>query len=178
VAVPALRILVVGAPLHSTDATLARMTQHGWGSHNVETLAEAKDVLSTFQFDVVLADEHVPDGLGYDLTEEVIARAKSLLVRVSLSESSIWLPVVADGIRVLGKRAVNQQMLELEIETLLARAAKSRASETDFAQQQLPPKREIPPRRRGVAASVGESAAPGSPPSSPESSARGRASKQ
>jgi hypothetical protein len=176
VPVPALRILVVGAPLHSTDAILARMTQHGWGSYGVDSLAEANDILKTIQFDIVLASEHVPDGLGYDLTEEVVNRTVSLLVCVNLSESCIWLPVVADGVRVLGKRAVNAHTLELEIETVLARAAKRRTGETAFAEQH-PSKREIPPRRRAAAALAEASRAPDSRPASPESPARGRASK-
>jgi hypothetical protein len=176
VPVSALRILVVGAPLHSTDAILARLTEHGWGAYGVDTLAEAKDILKTIQFDIVLAAEHVPDGLGYDLTEEIVTLTKSLLVRVSLSESCIWLPVVADGVRVLGKRAVNPHMLELEIETFLARAAKRRTGETAVAEQH-PSKREIPPRRRAATALAEAAPASDSRPASPESSARGRASK-
>lgn len=175
--VPALRILVVGAPLHSTDAILARMTQHGWGSYEVETLSEAMDVLRTIQFDVVLAAEHVADGLGYDLTEELVSRTKSLLVCVNLSESCIWLPVVADGVRVLGKRAVNQQMLELELETLLLRSAKKRTGEAEAALQP-PSKREIPPRRPLAASALAESSAATDATSSPQDSAgRGRAAK-
>jgi hypothetical protein len=177
VPVSALRILVVGAPLNSTDAILARLTQNGWGSYGVDSLAEAKDVLRTIQFDVVLAAEHVPDGLGYDLTEEMISRKRSLLVRVNLSESCIWLPVVADGVRVLGKRAVNQQMLELELETLLLRSAKKRTGEAGAALQPHS-KREIPPRRHVAASALAEAAAvPDASPSSQDSAARGRAAK-
>jgi hypothetical protein len=71
------------------------------------------------KFEIVLAAENLPDGQGYDLSEIVAQRARSLLVAVALSASVLWLPVVLQGSRVLGQRALNDNMLEAEVETLL-----------------------------------------------------------
>jgi len=117
--VAAMRILITGRPAPGTDAMLARLTARGCGSHAVKTLREARDMLGTFRFDVVLAAESLPDGRGYELAEVVARRSSTLLVGVALSESCLWLPVVERGDYVLGLRAVNSQALELELELIL-----------------------------------------------------------
>jgi hypothetical protein len=83
-------------------------------------IGDAEVVLKTFRFDVVLAEEGLPDGRGYDLTDAVAKAGTSLFVAVALSESSLWLPVVDCGERSLGKRALNQAALEAEIEIILS----------------------------------------------------------
>jgi hypothetical protein len=153
----ALRILVVGAPIASTDAMLERLNERGWGSYSVETLAEARGVLRTIRFALVLAAESLSDGRGYDLMEEVATQSGSLLVCVTLSESCLWLPVVTEGDRTLGNRAVNEYMLEGELEFLLAGAAKRRAEERAGGTGGA--KREIPPRRKDAAIEATGSAA-------------------
>jgi len=117
--VAAMRILITGRPGPGTDAILARLTARGCGSHAAETLREARDMLGTFRFDVVLAAESLPDGRGYELAEAVARRSGTLLVGVALSESCLWLPVVERGDYVLGLRAVNSQALELELDLIL-----------------------------------------------------------
>lgn len=145
--VAALRILVVGSPVASTDAMINRLELRGWGSYGVQSVSEAKEVMQTIQFDVVLAAERLPDGQGYDLMDGVGSCSGSLLVCVSLSESCLWLAVIEEGERVLGKRAVNQHMLELELEHLLCNSAKKRATDESGARR-ASAKRVIPPRRR------------------------------
>jgi hypothetical protein len=98
---------------------LARLTNRGFGSRTVETLREARDLLGTFRWDVVLAAESLVDGRGYDLTEIVARRSGTLLVGVPLSESCLWLPVVERGALVLGRRALNGRALEVELDLVL-----------------------------------------------------------
>ena len=119
----AMRILVIGRPLASTTGTLKRLALRGWGSHCVRTLLEARELLETFQFDVVLALETLPDGRGYDISGAVIDLSGTLLVGVPLSESLLWLAVVDRGSRVLGKRALHTASLETELETRLSALA-------------------------------------------------------
>jgi hypothetical protein len=90
----------------------------------------------------VLAEEHLPDGRGYDLAESVERLATTLLVSVALSESCLWLPVVERGERSLGRRALNPRMLELELETLLSGARR----DAPYAET----KREMPPLRKNL----------------------------
>jgi PleD family two-component response regulator len=70
----AMRILLVGRPSTHTSAVLARLLQRGYGSHDAGTLAEAGVLLETFQFDVVLAPEHLSEGRGYELAARVAAQ--------------------------------------------------------------------------------------------------------
>ncbi len=115
----AMRILIAGTPGPGTNAMLARLGGRGFGSHAVETLREARDLLGTFRFDVVLAAESVADGRGYELAKIVAQRSGTLLVGVALSESWLWLPVVERGVLVLGRRALNARALELELDFVL-----------------------------------------------------------
>jgi hypothetical protein len=126
----ALRILVIGEFLPGTGDVLRRLSDRGWGARNVATLQDARHLLGTFDFDVVLASESLPDGRGYDIAAAVASHSRTLLVGVALSESCLWLPVVERGRYVLGKRGLNLQALESEMETLLASQARSFARET------------------------------------------------
>jgi CheY-like chemotaxis protein len=115
------RILVVGHASSATLCTLQRLERERVGCvfQFENTIAEAENVLTDAQFDIVLADETVADGRGYDLTDRVVKRAGTLLVSIALSEASLWLPVVQRGTRTLGERALNSFMLGSEIVALL-----------------------------------------------------------
>jgi DNA-binding response OmpR family regulator len=118
-AATAMRILVIGEILRGTGEILRRLSVRGWGYRVVPTLREARDLLATFDFDAVLASEALPDGRGYDAADSVISHHRSLLVAVALSETCLWLPVIDRGNNVLGKRALNMQTLESELEMIL-----------------------------------------------------------
>jgi len=150
----AMRILVVGKPGASTAAMLSRLASQGWIAETAENVARARSVLKMFRLDVVLSDENLPDGRGYDLADAVAAQSSTLLVSVALSESCLWLPVIERGERSLGKRALSPQVLEFELETILSSAHRGATHASA--------KRELPPRRRSIppAASSGHSIAP------------------
>lgn len=114
-----MRILAVGEARRNTLAILERAERIGCASYPVSGIVEAEVVLKTFRFDVVLAEEGLPDGRGYDLTDAVAQAGTSLFVAVTLSESMLWLPVVDLGEKSLGNRALNQAALEEEIEIIL-----------------------------------------------------------
>jgi hypothetical protein len=97
-----------------------RMERHGWAKHEVGTLREAAIVLRTVRFPLVLAAEKLTDGSGYELADSAEAQGSTLMVGLKLSETLLWLPVVEQGERSLGRRALNPVMLEIEIEKLLA----------------------------------------------------------
>jgi hypothetical protein len=122
------RILVVGRTSSSTQATLRQLERDGWNSHSVDTIVEAEGALKMIRFDVVLAEETIAAGSGYDLTDSVLEQDGTLLVSVALSEASLWLPVVQRGILTLGDRALNSSMLNLEVREALCAAAGTRAS--------------------------------------------------
>jgi hypothetical protein len=115
-----IRILVVGELLSSTSEILRRLGNRGFGSRHVKTLQEARHVLGTFDFQIVLSTELLIDGRGYDLANLISRRSRTLIVSVALSESCLWLPVVYQGVQVLGKRALSVEMLAAELDTLLA----------------------------------------------------------
>ena len=150
--VEAMRILVIGSLASPTDTILRRLASRGWGSRRVETLREAQNMLLTFQFDVVLSAESVADGRGYEIADLVIGRAGTLIVGVALSESCLWLPVVEQGARVLGSRALNAHMLESEMEMLIGAREGQRARGSTVESKSLsgrPAPQATPPRRKG-----------------------------
>lgn len=113
------RILVVGLTSESTQAMLERWRRSGWGAHAVGSVQEAETVLKTIRFKVILAAENVSDGSGYELAELVARQCGSLFISVALSETCLWLPVIEQGARSLGKRAINPWILETEVESIL-----------------------------------------------------------
>jgi hypothetical protein len=115
----AVRILVVGHTSPSTLATLQRLEKEGWRSHCVNTIVEAEGALKMIRFDVVLAEENIGGGRGYDLTDSVLELGGTLLVSIALSEASLWLPVVQSGMLTLGERALNSSMLQWEVREAL-----------------------------------------------------------
>lgn len=114
-----MRILFAGTSAPVTDEVLARLAARGFGAYRVEKLREARELLETFRLDVALATESLADGRGYALAEAMRRRSGSLIVGVALSESCLWLPVIERGVSVLGKRAFNPAMLEMELDRLL-----------------------------------------------------------
>jgi hypothetical protein len=117
--VKSLRILLVGPASSRTLSALESFERNGWTSLSVETIAEANIILQTIRFDVVLAQENLPDGRGYELTQPVIDCSGSLLVSVALSESCLWLLAAEHGVNALGERAISPGMLEWEVKGLL-----------------------------------------------------------
>ncbi len=113
------RILVAGPISPSTNFIIRQLEREGCVCQSVETVAEAEASLRETRFDIVLADEFMPDGRGYDLTGCVVDSSATLLVAIALSEACLWLPVVQHGIRTLGDRALNSHTLQSEITALL-----------------------------------------------------------
>jgi hypothetical protein len=109
------RLLMIGNSSPSTQVTLGRLSECGWGSYAADCVRDGEQVLKTFQVDVVLAAENLPDGRGYDLADCVARQSGTLMVGVALSENALWLPVIDRGRRVLGSRAIGARMLEAEL---------------------------------------------------------------
>jgi hypothetical protein len=91
---------------------------------------EAKGALKIIRFDVVLAEENIGGGRGYDLTDSVLELGGTLLVSIALSEASLWLPVVQRGMITLGDRALNSSKLQLEITQLLDKPVRTQVSKS------------------------------------------------
>ena len=119
-----MRILAIGDVVPSTRDILRRFSERGWGARYVPSVRDAKDLLHTYDFDVSLSAEALPDGRGYDVGELIAQHARSLFVGVALSETCLWLPVICRGAHVLGKRALNPEMLEAELLGLLSASAR------------------------------------------------------
>jgi|SRR5690348_14149831 len=146
-----MRILVVGAVSRDTQSILSRLESCGWGSRTVESLREGEALVSAFKFDMVLAAESLPDGRAYAMTQMIARRSGTLIVAIALSESCLWLPVVEQGKRVLGMRALNAEHLEREAEKIL-RARDAKQLGTLAADVHPQPRRIGIPRRKSPAA--------------------------
>jgi hypothetical protein len=115
-----IRILVIGKHSFATGNILKHLLHRGWGSRSVDTMRDARAEMETFRFDIVLANETVADGRGYDVSDRIVYRSGTLIVAIALSETSLWLPVIELGKSVLGRRALNTTTLEAEVEMLLS----------------------------------------------------------
>ena len=146
-----MRILVVGTPSRGTQAILSRLASSGWGARTVDTLREAEVLVSTFRFDMVLATESLPDGRAYAMTQMIARRSGTLIVAIALSESCLWLPVVEQGRRVLGTRALHPEQLEREAEKIL-RASEPKQLRALTTEVHPQPRRAGIPRRKSPAA--------------------------
>lgn len=124
------RLLVVGDSSLAAHSTVESLSRRGAQQAIALTVQEAIVRLGDFAFDVVLASEFLPDGRAYELMPIVERKGCSLLVAVALSESALWLPVIENGRRVLGTRALNARMLESELERLLLRPIRTAVLET------------------------------------------------
>jgi hypothetical protein len=116
------RILVVGNSTASTESILNGLARSGWESHAVKTVCEADTVLRTIRFQLTLATEKLPDGAGYDLAALIALQSGNLFISVPLSETCLWLPVVEQGVKSLGQRALNPLTLATEAERILRTA--------------------------------------------------------
>jgi hypothetical protein len=123
-----IRMLVVGPKSPNTRATLEHLQRAGWCSHSTDSLREAETILKTIRFKVVLSAENLPDGNGHELASLVARQGNSLFISVALSESYLWLPVVEEGEKCLGKRAIDQQALENDVRALLGAPDREPAS--------------------------------------------------
>jgi DNA-binding NtrC family response regulator len=115
----AVRILVVGNSTARTESTLEALARSGWDSHSVKTVREAGAVLRTIRFHLTFAAEKLPDGTGYELAALIAQQSGNLFIYVPLSETCLWLPVVENGKRSLGQRALNPLTLAREAEVIL-----------------------------------------------------------
>ncbi|MGH9746934.1 MAG: hypothetical protein ACRD59_12600 [Candidatus Acidiferrales bacterium] len=117
------RVLVVGLAGSRLGPLIDRLGRDGWGSYSVDSIAEARTVLRTLQFDVILATEHLIDGTGYELSQEIARRSASLFVEVSLSKGHVWLPVVERGTRTMGESAFELAELDWELKRIFSDSA-------------------------------------------------------
>jgi hypothetical protein len=116
-------ILVVGADRRVTETLGVLLAPRGWRCMSCDTIHEAERALADGRFDVTLALESLRDGRGYELSRSIVRQLRSLFVGVPLSESCLWLPVVQNGEKVLGRRAVGPTEIGLEIEHLVGEHA-------------------------------------------------------
>ena len=112
--------LFLGSPSPQIFAILTRLGRKGWGSYSADSVTEGRGLVESCEFEVILSQEQLPDGRGYDLIEPVVARGGSLIVSVELRTKSLWLPVVDHGENILGACAIHPDVLEPEIEKILA----------------------------------------------------------
>jgi hypothetical protein len=127
------QILTVGQAALDTVVAFKRPACSGWRSHSVATEREAKTVLKTIRFNVVLSAEKLADGMGYELAPILMQQRGTLYVGVALSETRLWLPVVERGVWSLGDRAMNSALLEIEVAEVLGRVQDRTASAAEDA---------------------------------------------
>jgi hypothetical protein len=145
-----MRVLTVGAACARASAARDALGVRAWSAYPADTVREAGEILGTFQFDAVLAEENLPDGTGYDLAEAVTRRGISLFVGVALSESWLWLPVVERGVPILGKRALDQERLGAELEAIFTFGARGVSAAPEHGGVRTGAKKEMPPWRKSV----------------------------
>ena len=125
----AMRILVIGEFLPGTGEILRRLSGRGWGARKVPTLRDARAPAGDVRFRCGARFRSPPRWPRLRCRRIRCLHSRTLMVGVALSESCLWLPVVDRGKHVLGKRALNVEALESEMETLLTSQAYVAASD-------------------------------------------------
>jgi len=120
-----IQALSVGAPFRGER--LMERAKH-WGCASVATCAEAKALVGTFRFRVVLAEENLPDAPAYELISGVAAAGASLFVAVDQAEGELWLPVVLHGRPLPGRQGMHPDALVETVESILEVRAAAAAS--------------------------------------------------
>src|SRR5712691_3840784 len=99
-------VLLVGKKI-SRGSRLAEWLQGlGWEYHITASFQEARTLLETRRFDLVLSETDLPDGNAYGLISTVTGSPTSLFFCLAVEDSYWWLPAVTQGRECLGAPAL------------------------------------------------------------------------
>jgi len=99
-------VLLVGKNLSGALRLVEWLRRLGCGSHIVASYQEARTMLETRRFDVVLSETDLPDGNAYGLISTVTGSPTSLFFCLAVEDSYWWLPAVTQGRECLGAPAL------------------------------------------------------------------------
>jgi len=100
------RLLLVGEQFRAAPGTLERLRRWGFDCHIAPTLDAARDVLRSEAVDVVLSQERLTDGSGFQLVHALSGLPVTAYVCVAVEDGFLWVPAMEQGRACWGRPAI------------------------------------------------------------------------
>jgi DNA-binding response OmpR family regulator len=84
-----MKVLLVEDNVRLKDLVSEELIKHGFVIDGVSSLADAKDMFATFQYDLILLDLSLPDGDGLDLLKLVTSKKNPPPILVITARSGL-----------------------------------------------------------------------------------------
>ena len=104
-------LLLVGEQFRAAPVMAERLQDWGFVCQIVPTLEAARKALRSEPVDVVLSQERLPDGTGFQLVSALSGLPVTAYVCVSLEDGFLWLPALEGGRDCWGKPAIRPSAL-------------------------------------------------------------------
>lgn len=132
-------VLLVEDDADLADSISEGLTLLGYRIDTAGNLHQARGLLDTADFDVVLCDYHLPDGRGLDLREELAARkTESAYILISGSdELGLNVRAIREGALDYVRKPFRLDQLQGIIEQGLERLSRERSQRLDLTQEVL-----------------------------------------
>jgi hypothetical protein len=101
------------------DQTLA-IQLRGWGFRCdfASNKRDARRILKSNRFDLLLSQASLPDGTGFGLTKALKGRPVTAFICLELDDSCLWMPATENGRECLGKAALSTEEFTRILEEL------------------------------------------------------------
>ena len=120
-AIQKLRVLVVEDEVLFARAVVRRLQKAGYECEHAENLADGRALVKQFMPELVLLDMRLPDGNGFDLLAEFVAKGISVIVMTAYGE-------VSDAVNAMKQGAVDYLKKPVDLEELLLVVEKVKAT--------------------------------------------------
>ncbi len=116
-------VLLVGQNFLNAYTLTDRLRRWGFRCHFVSNLREASDLLSSRPVDLVLSNNHLPDGTGFGLVGVLAGLPVTAFLCLPVENSCFWLPAIDDGKECLGLPALRPSEFASALDEMVSRLA-------------------------------------------------------
>lgn len=106
------KILIVEDEVLFARAVMRQLQKSGYECAHVESLQDARTIVKQFSPDIVLLDMRLPDGNGFDLLAEFIAKNAVVIVMTAHGE-------ISDAVNAMKQGAIDYLKKPIDLEELL-----------------------------------------------------------
>jgi CheY-like chemotaxis protein len=99
-------VLLVGKNFEGARRLTDRLQRWKFRCHFATNKRAASDLLTSYRFDLVLSNTHLPDGTGFSLLENLTRRPVTAFLCLPVENSCLWLPAIDGGEKCLGLPAL------------------------------------------------------------------------
>src|SRR3989344_5947191 len=115
-----LRVLMVEDEVVFARAVVKRLRQAGYECEHAENLADGRALAKQFMPELTLLDMRLPDGNGFDLLTEFVAKGIAVIVMTAYGEVSDAVNAIMQGVVDYLKKSVDLEELLVVVEKVKA----------------------------------------------------------